>query len=356
MAVRSTREQPFASDRQLKALVIDAPESTEVASRAEPAFGPDELLHRVRTEGFCGSDLNTFRGLNPLVSYPRVPGHEIAATVSALGAEVPADRFREGMLVTVVPYTACGRCAACRRGRANACRDNETLGVQRDGALTEWIAVPWSKVLGAEGLSPRELALVEPLSVGFHAAFRARAEAADRVAVIGCGAVGLGAVAAAAAAGAEVIAIDVDARKLELARRAGARHAVEGRGVALHDALQTLTGGDGPDVVIEAVGLPETFVAAVQEVAFTGRVVYVGYAKAPVAYDSAQFVKKELDILGSRNAIPRDFQAVIDLLRTGAFPSDAAVTRQVGLEEAGQALREWSADPASVTRIHVNLF
>ena len=356
MAVRATREQPFARDRQLRALVIAAPDRTEVASRPEPAFGPDELLLRVRTVGFCGSDLNTFRGLNPLVSYPRVPGHEIAATVSAVGAEVPADRFREGMLVTVVPYTACGRCAACRRGRTNACRDNETLGVQRDGALTEWIAVPWKKILEAEGLSPRELALVEPLSVGFHAASRARVEKGDRVTVIGCGAVGRGAVAAAAATGAEVIAVDLDERKLELARRAGASHALETRTVPLHDALQALTGGDGPDVVIEAVGLPETFLAAVQEVAFTGRVVYVGYAKAPVAYDTAQFVKKELDILGSRNATPRDFQAVIDLLRTGAFPSDAAVTRQVGLEEAGQALKEWSADPAPVTRIHVNLF
>ena len=355
MAVRATREQPFARDRQLRALVIAAPDQTEVASRPEPVFGPDELLLRVRTVGFCGSDLNTFRGLNPLVSYPRVPGHEIAATVSAVGAEVPADRFREGMLVTVVPYTACGRCAACRRGRTNACRDNETLGVQRDGALTEWIAVPWRKVLGAEGLAPGELALVEPLSVGFHAAARGRVAPEDRVLVIGCGAVGLGAVASAARRGATVIAADVDDRKLALARQAGAAHTVNSSVQPLHDLLSALTRGDGPDVVIEAVGLPATFLTAVDEVAFTGRVVYVGYAKAPVTYDTSRFVQKELDILGSRNATIDDFRSVIAMLRDGAFPVAAAVTRTVPLDGAADALREWSADPAPITRIHVNL-
>jgi 2-desacetyl-2-hydroxyethyl bacteriochlorophyllide A dehydrogenase len=339
----------------MKALVIDRPGSATLGSLPEPTHAPDEVLLRVRTIGFCGSDVNTFRGLNPLVSYPRVPGHEIAATVEQVGAAVSDGRFREGMMVTVVPYTACGRCPSCRRGRSNACRDNQTLGVQRDGALTERIAVPWTHVLEGEGLSPHELALVEPLSVGFHAVSRARAQAGDRVVVIGCGAVGLGAVAAAAAAGAEVIAVDLDERKLELSRRAGASHALNSRTAPLHESLPGLTGGDGPDVVIEAVGLPETFVAAVQEVAFAGRVVYVGYAKAAVTYDTAQFVKKELDILGSRNATAADFRAVIDLLRAGKFPADQAVTRVVRLEDAGEALREWSADPGPVTRIHVDL-
>src|SRR5690606_2661718 len=149
---------------------------------------------------------------------------------------------------------------------------------------------------------------------------------------------------------------DVDPRKLDLGRAAGASHTLDNRRVSLHEALRELTEGEGPDVVIEAVGLPETFLVAVQEVAFTGRVVYIGYAKAPVAYDTAQVVKKELDILGSRNATPQDSQAVIGLRGSGAFLSESAVTRVVALEEAAAALRAWSEDPASVTRIHVNLF
>lgn len=339
----------------MKTFLISEPGETGYGSVEEPVPTADELLLRVRTVGFCGSDLSTFRGLNPLVSYPRIPGHEIAATVEAVGAGVPAGLFRPGMDVTVLPYTACGRCAACRRGRGNACRDNETLGVQREGALTQRIVAPFGKVVRTGDLSLREIALVEPLSVGFHAVARARVAPEDRVAVIGSGAVGLGAVAGAARRGATVIAVDLDARKLALADHAGAAHTLDPASSSLHETLQELTGGDGPDVVIEAVGLPETFRSAVEEVAFTGRVVYIGYAKAPVSYETAQFVKKELDILGSRNATLADFRAVIEMLGNAEFPASEAVSRVVPFDEAGEALRSWSADPGAVTRIHVEL-
>jgi 2-desacetyl-2-hydroxyethyl bacteriochlorophyllide A dehydrogenase len=338
----------------VRALVIERPGDAGLGTIAPPAPSDDDVLIRVRTVGFCGSDLNTFRGLNPLVSYPRVPGHEIAGRVEAVGARVP-DTIRVGAEVTVVPYTACGRCAACRRGRLNTCRHNQTLGVQRDGALTEQIAVPWHAVLLADGLSRRDLALVEPLAVGFHAVARGRVAAGDVVAVLGTGAVGLGAVAGAARTGATVIAVDVDDRKLATARRAGATHAENARHGSLHDRLQALTGGDGPDVVIEAVGLADTFVAAVAEVAVSGRVVYIGYAKAPVTFDTTQFVRKELDILGARNATADDFRAVIEVLRAARFPVTDVVSRVVPLEQAGDALRAWDADPGAITRVHVDL-
>ena len=339
----------------MRALQIEREGRTRLVTIARPEPAPNEVLLRVRTVGFCGSDLNTYRGLNPLVSYPRIPGHELAGTIEHVGDAVPRDRFRDRMQVTVVPYTACGRCTACRRGRANACRDNQTLGVQREGALTEWIAVPWEKVLDADGLSPRELALVEPLAVGFHAADRGRVADDDVVVVLGCGAVGLGAIAGAARRGARVVAVDVDANKLALARKAGASETIDSTTVGLSERLQSLTSGDGAGVVIEAVGLAETFVAAVREAAFAARVVFIGYAKAPVTFDTSQFVKKELDILGSRNATAADFGAVIAMLRDGAFPVDDAVTRVVGLDDAGAALDDWSRDPASITRIHVDL-
>ncbi len=339
----------------MRALRIEEPGRAGLASVREPEPGARDVLLRVDTVGFCGSDLTTFRGLNPMVSYPRIPGHEIAATVVWVGGEVPTERVRVGEQVTVMPYTACGHCPACRRARVNTCQGNQTLGVQRDGAMAELAAVPWQKVLRAERLSGRDIALVEPLSVGWHAAARARITPADRVMVIGCGAVGLGAVAAAAARGAEVVAVDVDDAKLVLAGLAGAVQGVNSRRSQLREELLELSGGAAPDVVIEAVGLPETFVTAVAEVAVAGRVVYIGYAKAPVTYDSSQFVRKELDILGSRNATEEDFAGVIQLLAGGRFPSEQVVTRSVPLEEAAEALRRWDADPDRVIRIHVQI-
>ncbi|MCC5804720.1 MAG: zinc-binding alcohol dehydrogenase family protein [Opitutales bacterium] len=339
----------------MKAVCITEPEQCRLMDVSEPpAPGKGEVLLHVRQVGFCGSDLTTFRGLNPLVTYPRIPGHEIGATIAALGPEVP-DVWREGMDVLVSPYTSCGECSACRRGRVNTCRHNQTLGVQRDGAMTAYIRVPYAKLFTAPGLSLAEMAMVEPLTVGFHAAARGKIGPVDTAVIIGCGAIGLGAVAGAAARGARVVAVDIDHAKLELARRCGAADTIHSGESSLHERLQELTGGEGPDVMIEAVGHPATFRACVEEVCFAGRVVYIGYAKAPVEYETKFFVMKELDIRGSRNALAEDFRAVIDYLGRKTFPMQAVLTREVSLEEAPAALEAWSRDPSKITKIQVRI-
>ena len=166
---------------------------------------------------------------------------------------------------------------------------------------------------------------------------------------------GLGAIAAAAFQQGTVIAVDVDDRKLALARRAGAEHTVNSKTQNLNERLLALTEGLGPDVVIEAIGTPETFRLAVEVVAFTGRVVYIGYAKDEVRYDSRLFVQKELDILGSRNALPEDFEGVIAMLTHTQFPLAELVSKVVPLEQAPQALQEWYNSPATVNKILVEL-
>lgn len=338
----------------VKTLVIDSPGKFSYGEKPRPEPKPGEVLLRVKRLGFCGSDLNTFRGGNPLVTYPRVPGHEIAAVIEQTTAGVPAE-FAVGQTVTVMPYTACGRCPACRRGRVNACQHNQTLGVQQEGAFTDFIVTPWAKLVAAR-LSLRELALVEPLAVGFHAVARGRVTATDTVLVFGCGMVGLGAISAAGLERkATVIAVDIEDAKLAVARKAGATHTINSRTESLHERIQALTGGDGPDVAIEAVGTPATFVAAVEEVSFTGRVVYIGYAKAPVAYETKAFVMKELDILGSRNSTPEDFRAVVAMLEAGRYPVDDTITETVAFEDSGTALQRWSDNPGAITKIHVEL-
>lgn len=336
----------------MKALVLKEPEKVCIQSVEEPLTTEGNLLLKVRMVGLCGSDLNSFRGQNPLVTYPRIPGHEVAATI--LESSKLDARLSTGMNVAVSPYTNCGKCSSCRRGRPNACQFNETLGVQRDGALTEYILAPPEKVFPAN-LTLKELCLVEPLTVGFHAVARGRVTAEDVVAVFGCGGVGLGAIAACSFRGANTICVDVDDDKLQLAQQAGGRYAIHSLREPLHQRLLELTEGRGPDVVIEAVGTPQTFRAAVEEVAFTGRVVYIGYAKEPVSYETRLFVQKELDILGSRNAQPDDFRSVIKLLEARQFPIDQAVSLIVPLDEVPGALRAWSENPSRIKKIMVRL-
>lgn len=335
----------------MRALVIRAPGKAGVERVPEPHSSAGQVLLQVRMVGLCGSDLNSFRGKNPLVSFPRIPGHEIAATVVS-GSTDP--KLAPGANVTMSPYTSCGRCASCRRNRPNACEFNQTLGVQRDGALTEFISMPAEKLYPSQ-LTLKELCIVEPLTVGFHAVARGRITRDDCVAILGCGGVGLGAIAASHYAGARTVAIDVDDRKLEIARKAGAGTVIHSANESVHNRLREITDGLGPDVIIEAIGRPETFRLAVEEVAFTGRVVYIGYAKEPVSYETRLFVQKELDILGSRNAVPEDFRRVISMLEAGGFPVDDAVSAIVPLEEAPRALQQWSEQPSRFSKIMVNV-
>jgi threonine dehydrogenase-like Zn-dependent dehydrogenase len=287
-----------------------------------------------------------------LVTYPRILGHEVAATIES----VPANDLGlvAGMDVTLSPYTSCGVCTSCRAGKVNACRNNQTLGVQRDGAMQEHLAMPLEKLYAAP-LSLEELCLVEPLTVGCHAVARGEVTAADTVAIYGCGGVGLGAVAAAAFRGATVIAIDLDRRKLEIAAKAGATHLLHTGEDDIATRLLELTNGDGPNVVIEAIGRPETFRASVEQVAFGGRVVYIGYAKEPVSYETRLFVQKELEIRGSRNALPADFREVIHMFEAKRFPTGDAITKVVTLDEAPALLHAWGENPAAFTKIMVTL-
>ena len=255
------------------------------------------------------------------------------------------------MSVTVNPYTACGKCSSCRKGRPNACEHNQTLGVQRNGAMSDYIAVPWGKVIPAPGISPRDCALIEPMSVGFHAVDRGAVSDIDTVMVIGCGMIGLGAVVRASMRGATVIAVDLDDEKLDLAKRLGATHALNSKSANFHEELMALTGGCGPDVVVEAVGSPVTYVLAVDEVAFAGRVVCIGYAKSDVSFHTKLFVQKELDIRGSRNAMPSDFNAVIRYLSRGNCPMEELISRIIKPEEVSETLQYWSENPGKVFRI-----
>ena len=332
----------------MRAVSVLEPFRVDLVEVPEPRVGPQDVLIDVHYVGLCGSDLHAYQGTSPMVSYPRVLGHEVSGTIAAVGEAVP-DSLAIGQQVTVVPTTECGVCAACETGRPNCCQFNETLGVQRDGALTARISVPYTLVYGSQVLTPQEIALVEPMSVGYHAANRGQVSEIDTVLVIGCGAIGIGAIAASARKGATVIASDIDDTKLALARRFGAAQIINSRSEDVLARVRQLTGGQGPRVAIEAVGLPQTYRLAVDAACYAGRVVYIGYAADEVCYDSKEFVRKELDIRGSRNQL-RAFPAVIRMMEQRERPFLDLVTRVYPLAETAQALADWGAAQARFAR------
>jgi threonine dehydrogenase-like Zn-dependent dehydrogenase len=337
----------------MKAVAITEAKRAAIIDVPEPGLGPEDVLLDIRYVGLCGSDLNAYRGSFALVSYPLILGHEVSAIVAGVGDAVP-DTIRTGDQVTVLPYTNCGICPACQVGRPNCCQYNQTLGVQRAGALSERFAVPYTKVFKSDVLTQRELALVEPMSVGYHAANRGQVSEMDTVLAIGCGTIGMGAIAAAARKGATVIATDIDDGKLALARRFGAEHTVNSTQQDVTVEVSRLTEGEGARVAIEAVGLPDTYRLAVEAVCYAGRVVYVGYAKTRVGYDTTDFVRKELDIRGSRNAL-RVFPAVIKMMEQRQYPFGELISEVYPLDQADRALRDWDEAPAKYNKILIDV-
>ncbi|HUV07285.1 MAG TPA: zinc-binding alcohol dehydrogenase family protein [Spirochaetia bacterium] len=334
----------------MQAIRIIRPHECEVIEIPEPRIGAEEVLIKMKAMGLCGSDLSTYLGKNPLIAYPRIPGHEIAGEILEKGSSVP-DNLRPGLRLTVSPYTSCGTCTACRTGRVNCCRANQTMGVQRDGAAAELIKAHYSKVIPAEGMEFERIAFIEPLSVGWHAASRGDVGPGDTVLVFGCGAIGLGAVVASAYKGGEVTAVDIDRGKLKKARDLGARHTINSREEDLRERVGEITGGHGPNVVIEAVGIPATYKDAVELVCFAGRIVYIGYASAPVEYETKHFLLKELDIRGSRNALTEDFNSVVRMLLSGTVDVKELISQRFPFAETGDALSFWESHQNQVTKI-----
>ena len=336
----------------MKAIEIADVGIMRVVEREMPEVGSGDVLLRIKYVGFCGSDLSTYLGRNQMVQFPRIPGHEISAVIERTGDNVPAI-FSKGQHVTVVPYTNCGQCTSCKQNRFNACRNNQTLGVQRDGAMSEYIVVPWQKILANETLSEIQLALVEPLTVGFHAVENGGVIDIDTVMVFGCGMIGMGAIIRASLRGATVIAVDIDNLKLEIAKKLGASHVINSKEQNLHEKLEYITKGNGPNVVIEAAGNPLTYRSAIEEVAFSGRVVCIGYAGTEVAFPTKLWVQKELRIIGSRNASQSDFEAVMKYFCHNDLNDNLLISKIVSPEEASVAMQNWSEDPSKVIKILV---
>ena len=324
----------------MRSIHVTTPGEVDVVEVEDPRPRPGEALLRVRYAGICGSDVQTFRGTQPFASYPRVPGHEFSAEILEINGS--SEDLAVGDVVTGVPYFQDGTCYSCRRGLINACERNETMGVHRDGAFQELITMPLERLHRARGVDTRDLAIVEPFSIGYHAVLRADVAEGERVLVLGAGAIGLLTMIAARTRGAEVWIADVVASRLEAATTLGAAGTVDLAQETVDSAVQAATGGDGFDVVFEATGLPISFLNAIEAAAFGARLVLIGNGTREVTLNQSALIKKELDVLGSRNS-KGVFETLIDLLERGVVDVSPLRTKIVPLTEAKQALEDAAA-------------
>lgn len=336
-----------------RAVRLEEPFKISLIDTDEPGINDEEVLVKVNFIGLCGTDLSSYKGTMPLVSYPRIPGHEIGATIIKKGSKVP-DSFSIGDFVTANPYSSCGQCIACQAGRFNTCQYNQTMGVQRDGAMRQFYTIPYTKLYKSNKLSLKKLALVEPLSVGYHASERASVNLNDTVLVIGCGVIGIGAILAAVQKGATVIAADIDDSKLSFIKQFGVSHVINTKKEDTIAVINKLTDNKGVNVVIEAVGASSTYQMALEVVGFAGRIVAIGYAKEPIALNTSLIVRKELNVFGSRNAL-NEFGPVITMLEEDKWPFDQLISKTYPLEETAAAFDFWYHNPEKIIKILIEL-
>lgn len=316
----------------MKTIVLEEAERLAAVSRDEPARpGAGEALVAVRRVAVCGTDLHAYQGNQTFFTYPRVLGHELAVEVLETGSGV--SHVAPGDLCAVEPYLNCGDCPPCRSDRTNCCVSLEVLGVHVDGGLAEKLCVPARKLHPSKTLSLDALALVEMLCVGAHAVSRAALEPGCRALVIGAGPIGLGVMACASLAGARVIALDVAPERLEHCRTAlGIEDTVQaGEGAAAR--VKELTDGHRADVVFDATGSPPSMEAAFGHVAHGGSLVLVGHANADISFSDPVFHGREMTLLASRNARPREFAQVIDAIEAGRIDTASWISHRSAFDD-----------------------
>ena len=339
----------------MRAVYMQEPGKVSVIELPEPKAGPEDVLIRVHRVGLCGTDLQSYRGVAALTNFPLVPGHEIGGEVVGCGEAVPEGAFAPGEHVTVKPYFNCGHCYPCSIGRINCCENSRTLGVQmQNGALCDMIAVPYGNVMKCPGLDYDDIALIEPLSVGAHLVFRAGVQQDEYVLVFGCGVIGSGAASAAYFKGAKVIVADIAHEKFDTAKAMGAIACVDPQTQDLPKEIERITGGAGVYVALEAIGLASTMANAIEVVNYAGRVGYVGYSKRPVEANATLIVKKELTIVGSRNARIEEFESVKANISSHRLDFGKLISATYPVADAPQAFADWDATPGKFTKIQIS--
>ena len=316
----------------MKVVYVEEPGKIEIREKEMPTLKKGEALLKIKYCGICGADVATFTGNQPFTTYPRIPGHEFSAEIVEIEEN---DRgLKIGDIVTANPYFNCGHCYSCERGIVNACTDNQTMGVQRDGSFAEYVAMPIERIYPGKGLSAKTLALIEPFSIGYHAVSRGHVKPGHKVLVIGAGAIGIFAAISAKLKGAEVYISDVFEKRLENALKFGVDGIIDVSKEDLLERTKEITNGNGFDICIEAVGQSATFLNCIDAAAFGADIILIGNGKKETTFNHSILLKKELNVYGSRNALKKDFLELIDLISSGKINVDHIVSDIFDKEDA----------------------
>jgi 2-desacetyl-2-hydroxyethyl bacteriochlorophyllide A dehydrogenase len=340
----------------MKTIILNKPGELRLCDTPAPSASkdvpPGHALMRVGSVGICGTDWHALHGRQPFFSYPRILGHELGVEIEAVND--PSSDLAPGDRCSVEPYINCGKCIACRNGKGNCCTDLKVLGVHTDGGMREHIVLPTRKLHRSKKLALDQLALVETLGIGCHAVARANLKTGENVLVVGAGPIGLSVIPFVQAAGAEAIVADVSETRLAFCtQQMRVRHTVDGRGDVAAQ-LKDLLGGDLPTAVIDATGNPPSMMKSFDLIAHGGRIVFVGLFQGDVTFNDPNFHRRELTLMGSRNALPGDFEHIIKLVEDGAVDTTPWITHRCAADSMVQMMPQWEAPGSGLLKAMIS--
>lgn len=333
----------------MKTIVLEKP-GRFLATETErpPAPAGRDVLVRVRRIGICGTDIHAYKGDQPFFEYPRILGHELGVEVAEAGPE--ARGINPGDRCAVEPYLNCGGCIPCRAGKTNCCTRLRVPGVHIDGGMREWFVVPADKLHRSEKLTTDQLALVEPLGIGFHAVGRADPAPGETVLVIGAGPIGLGVLQFALLRGCRVLVMDVSPGRLAFCREHfEATETLEGGEAALARIQETLD-GELPTVVFDATGNRQSMENAFSLTASGGRLVFVGLVLGELSFNDPEFHRKELTLLASRNARSDEYPKLIAHIEKGEVNTAPWITHRAPMASLPDIFADWIRPEAGMIK------
>jgi alcohol dehydrogenase len=337
----------------MRALLYDAFRGPlRIVDVAAPTPAAHGVVVRVGATGICRSDWHGWQGHDPDIVLPHVPGHELAGTIEAVGADVQS--WRVGQRVTSPFICACGSCPHCLAGDHQVCPRQTQPGFSHWGSFAELVALDYADGNLVELPATMSFAVAASLGCRYSTSFRAvvhqgRVRPGEWVAIHGCGGVGLAAVQIAVAHGARVVAVDVSGGALEMARSFGADSTVDATGLTPAEVAAAVRHAtdDGAHVSLDALGSEATCAGSVLSLQPRGRHVQVGLLPTATVVPMHRVVPLELEIYGSHGMPAHAYPELLAMVADGRLHPELLVTREIGLEEAAEALANVGSIPGT---------
>lgn len=335
----------------MKEVVITGPKQYEIREVPVPKPGDGEVLIQMKAAGVCGSDVHQFLGENPNAVFPRVPGHENAGVIVAVGKDVKNIKVGDHVVVDLV--VACGECPQCKKGRRNVCRTVKARGSAIDGGWREYFAVPEHEVyLLPQDMPFKDAALIEPFAIGGHCTTRAGIQGGESVLVLGSGTIGAVILQTLKLKGCRVICADINDASLARAKEYGADAIVNTKTENLKDAVQKFTDGAGVDVIFDSACYPGSLTAVLEMgiPANGATIVPMGFCTAQEGITQAMINTRELSIIGTRMSC-NQFQPTIERFAKHEYQLDGMVSHYIPFSQVGQVFENIIHPPKNMKKM-----